>query len=96
MLKIICIEEHANDPGIGQAAVPAMMREAPYMALCQSERVASVPHDPNRPGQVAMAHVLPLASEIGAVRLKANFANLNRVSAGIQPGVSLGRQGPSH
>ena len=71
MLKIICIEEHANDPGIGQAAVPAMMKEAPYMALCQSERVAAVRHDPNRPGQVAMAQVLPLAGEIGAVRLKA-------------------------
>ena len=71
MLKIICIEEHANDPGIGQAAVPAMMREAPYMALCQSERVASAPHDPSRPGQVAMAQALPLAGEIGSVRLKA-------------------------
>jgi uncharacterized protein len=71
MLKIICIEEHANDPGIGMAAAPAMMKQAPYMELCQPERVAVTPRNPHRPGQVPMTQAVALANEIGEVRLRA-------------------------
>jgi predicted TIM-barrel fold metal-dependent hydrolase len=71
MLRIICIEEHANDPGIGMAAAAVMMEQAPYMELCQTERIAVTPHNPHRPGQVPMTQAVPLANEIGKVRLKA-------------------------
>jgi uncharacterized protein len=48
-----------------------MMQQAPYMALCQPERIAAAHPNPNRPGQVPMKQAVPLANEIGEVRLRA-------------------------
>lgn len=71
MLKIICIEEHAADPAIGQAAGPAMQRDAPYMALSCTEPAASAPRNPHRPTFLPMNRVGPLAADLGATRIAA-------------------------
>ena len=42
-VRLICIEEHAIDPVIENAAQPVLQREAPYMALLNSGSVASQP-----------------------------------------------------
>jgi predicted TIM-barrel fold metal-dependent hydrolase len=71
MLKIICIEEHAIDPAIGKAAGPALQREAPYLALSDTERAASAPRNAHRPTVVPMKKVGPLAADLRETRLAA-------------------------
>ena len=71
MLKIICIEEHADFADIDTAANPALMKDAPYMRLSSSERAASAPRNPHRPVIRTSKEANALAADLGEARLKA-------------------------
>jgi uncharacterized protein len=65
-VKLICIEEHAIDPAIAQAAQPALQREAPYMSLQNSHRAAPRPGD--RPSMVEMTEAVKLLQHTSPAR----------------------------
>ena len=68
-MKLICIEEHAVDPAIAQAAQPAMQREAPYMEL-HSRVEAAPPRPEDRPSLVNLAEAIKLAADLGDGRIQ--------------------------
>ncbi len=69
-MKLICVEEHTNDPAIMRAARPVMERDAPYTALQSSRHAAVSPNAGRRPTMVPMADALPLAGDLGEGRLR--------------------------
>jgi predicted TIM-barrel fold metal-dependent hydrolase len=66
-MKIICIEEHAIDLGILEAAQPALQRDAPYIGLQSS---VPRPRLDNRPSAVTMKEAIELGTDIGEGRIK--------------------------
>ena len=66
-MKIICIEEHAIDLQILEAAQPALEREAPYIGLQSS---VSRPRLGSRPSAVTMKEAVELGTDIGEGRIK--------------------------
>jgi uncharacterized protein len=69
-VKLICIEEHATDLGIAQAAEPALQREAPYIWLQNSHNAAPQTRTADRPTVVDMAEVQKLAPDLGNGRIR--------------------------
>jgi uncharacterized protein len=69
-MKIICIEEHAGDPGLGKASQPALQQEAPYMALSTTSHVIR-PRNPHRPTFVTLQEAMALGADLGDGRIKA-------------------------
>ena len=68
-MKLICIEEHAIDPVIENAAQPVLQLEAPYMALLNSGSVASQPRTGERPVVIEMAEARRLGTDLGGGRI---------------------------
>ena len=68
-MKIICIEEHAVDLDIMKASQPALLDEAPYIALQSSANSAARPRNPHRPTRVARNETVALGVELGAGRI---------------------------
>jgi len=69
-VKIICIEEHAVDPGLAKATLPIMQREAPYMSLSTTSDVASVLRNPRRPTFVELKEATALGLDLGQGRIR--------------------------
>jgi uncharacterized protein len=69
-VKLICIEEHAVDPAIEQAARPALQREAPYMGLQNTGNAASQPATGDRPRMLALSDAIKLAADLGEGRIR--------------------------
>jgi hypothetical protein len=69
-MKLICVEEHVLDPGIGAATQDLLRIEAPYMPNCGS-RVVDGRHvaDPSRPHVVAPGESARKALETGHCHL---------------------------
>lgn len=68
-MTLICIEEHAVDPAIAEAAGPALAREAPYMRL-QSSSSSPVRPGPGRRPAVDIQEAFRLGADLGAERLR--------------------------
>jgi predicted TIM-barrel fold metal-dependent hydrolase len=68
-MKLICIEEHAIDPAIAQAAQPALQHEASYMELQHSRNAAAQPRPIDRPSLVQLAEAIKLAADLGDGRI---------------------------
>lgn len=69
-MDIICVEEHTTDPETAKATAPALLREAPYMAL-QAAADAAWPRGSGRPTVVSMPEASKLALDVGDGRIKA-------------------------
>ncbi|HZA12278.1 amidohydrolase family protein [Mycobacterium sp.] len=69
-MKLICIEEHAIDPAIQEAAQPALQREAPYMGLQNTGNATSRRHAGDRSRGLEMSKALKLAADLGDGRIR--------------------------
>jgi predicted TIM-barrel fold metal-dependent hydrolase len=68
-VKLICIEEHAVDHAIAQAARPVLQRDAPYMGL-QSSPAAAETRATDRPSLVELSEAIKMANELGEGRIQ--------------------------
>ena len=69
-MKIICVEEHAVDREMAQAAAPVLLREAPYLRT-QQDADAPWPRGSGRPAVVSMREADELAAALGESRIRA-------------------------
>jgi uncharacterized protein len=69
-MKIICVEEHAVDPGLAQASAATILSEAPYMRLCCTPNAASRPRDPQYPTLLSFDDANALGVDLGEARIK--------------------------
>lgn len=70
-MKLICIEEHAIDQAIMQAAKPTLDQEAPYMRLQSSPNVVGKQQEGDtRPRPVEMEEAIRLGSDLGEGRIQ--------------------------
>jgi predicted TIM-barrel fold metal-dependent hydrolase len=69
-LKLICIEEHAIDQAIAQAARPVLQRDAPYMGLQSSPDAAAQTRASDRPSLVELSEAIRLADDLGDGRIQ--------------------------
>lgn len=68
-MTLICIEEHAVDQAIAEAAGPVLAREAPYMRM-QSSSSAPVRRGPGRRPAVDLQEALRLGADLGQERIR--------------------------
>lgn len=68
-MKLICIEEHAIDPAIAQAALPVVEREAPYMGVHPGRDTELANGD--RPVLIDTADAITLGTDLGEGRIRA-------------------------
>lgn len=69
-MKLICIEEHAVDQAIAQAARPVLQRDAPYMGLQSSPDAAAQTRASDRPSLVELSEAIRLADDLGDGRIR--------------------------
>ena len=69
-MKLICIEEHAVDQAIAQAARPVLQRDAPYMGLQSSPAAAAQKRASDRPSLVELSEAIRLADDLGDGRIQ--------------------------
>ncbi len=68
-MTLICIEEHAIDQSIAEAANPVLAREAPYMRM-QSSSSSPVHPGPGRRPAVDIKEALRLGADLGRERIR--------------------------
>lgn len=69
-MKLICLEEHYLDPDLGKAAMPAALKQAPYLpAWGKTVQDGNIP-DRSRPQIEKNALINPKGADLGAGRLK--------------------------
>ncbi|SFW70807.1 amidohydrolase family protein [Amycolatopsis australiensis] len=68
-MTLICIEEHAVDRSIAEAAAPVLDREAPYLRR-QSSSASPVRPGPGRRPAVDMAEAVRLGADLGPDRVR--------------------------
>ncbi|MBB2748849.1 UNVERIFIED_ORG: putative TIM-barrel fold metal-dependent hydrolase [Microbispora rosea subsp. rosea] len=68
-MTLICIEEHAIDQSIAEAANPVLAREAPYMRM-QSSSSSPVHPGPGRRPAVDIKEALRLGADLGWERIR--------------------------
>lgn len=68
-MKLICIEEHAVDRAIAQAARPVLQRDAPYLGLQSSPDATAHSRTNDRPGLVELSKAIRLAEDLGDNRI---------------------------
>ncbi len=69
-MKLICIEEHAVDHAIAQAARQVLQRDAPYMGLQSSLAAAAQKRGSDRPSLVELSEAIRLADDLGDGRIQ--------------------------
>jgi predicted TIM-barrel fold metal-dependent hydrolase len=69
-MKLICIEEHAVDAAIAQAAQPVVQLEAPYLGLQSSRSAACQPGAGDRPSLVELGEAIRLGTDLGEGRIR--------------------------
>jgi uncharacterized protein len=69
MMTLICIEEHAIDQSIAEAAGPVLAREAPYMRM-QSASSSPMRPGPGRRPAVDIREALRLGADLGEERIR--------------------------
>jgi len=69
-MKLICIEEHAIDRPIAQAARPVLQCEAPYMGLQSSPDAILETPPADRPSLVEFSEAVKLADDLGDGRIR--------------------------
>ncbi len=69
-MKLICVEEHAIDPAIAQAAQAAVLRDSPYIELQYARDSAAQPSTEGRPSVVQFADALSLGADLGDGRVR--------------------------
>ena len=80
-MKLICIEEHAVDAAIAQAAQPVVQLEAPYLGLQSSRSAACQPGAGDRPSLVELGEAIRLGTDLGKVLEAFHAAGCHRVAA---------------
>ncbi|BBY38022.1 hypothetical protein MMAN_21560 [Mycobacterium mantenii] len=69
-MKLICIEEHAIDAAIANAARPVLQREAPYMGLQGSPDAIADIRRGDRPSLIELREAIQLANDLSDGRIQ--------------------------